>query len=85
MKLKYNAKNDTFAIKGMSLELFHALITMAYNTKLGDGLYELAVAELVEASAEFEYMGKNWISDCVIDVDHSQEAPAMIILSHLQD
>lgn len=85
MKIKYNKKTDTFSLKGLEPCHLEALYTLLNHTRLGDGIYENAAFEMLEAFEQFQQKcGSFTPEDCTLDVEVIEENP-IINLSHFND
>ncbi len=83
IKVKFT-KNGTYSIKGMDSLHMEALYTLLANTRLGDGVYEEVVYELVEAIDESDDTATLGIEDCELSVESVGGCPT-IILTHTDD
>ena len=86
-KLKFK-EDKGFTLKGLSLAQVQAITVLLRNTRLGSGLYEQAVLELLVAVDKYEdeAMFHLELEDCSIDFSKdSFENDTIIQLSHITD
>lgn len=85
MKTKYSKKTDTFTLKGLEPQHLEALYTLLNHTRLGDGMYEYAAFEMVQALEKFQQEVHSFTpEDCCLGVQFMDDEP-MIVLGHYND
>ncbi len=82
IKIK-QTKNGLFKLTGLNFTDLEAINTLLAHTRLGEGVYEQSVFEMLEAFELFQASEDGYaLDDCSLTVSHEYDTPIITLTSN---